>query len=146
MSRHATQIPFVHATWYHCYLFLSPNKLHWTVYNILLFSLFLCLLSVFFYYRFLFLLRWHLPSFSPIPMDSSSTSISRFRVSANSFLSQYEPLALLLVPLLSLLLAHSLRSFLRLLSENGLKATLLGFIMNAVKYKTPLHAMLYLTN
>ncbi|XP_014498020.1 sphingosine-1-phosphate lyase [Vigna radiata var. radiata] len=66
-------------------------------------------------------------------MDFSSTSISHFRVSANSFLSQYEPLALLLVPLLSLLLAHSLHSFLRLLSENGLKATLLGFIMNAVK-------------
>ncbi|QCE12826.1 sphingosine-1-phosphate lyase [Vigna unguiculata] len=66
-------------------------------------------------------------------MDFSSTSISHFRVSANSFLSQYEPLALLLVPLLSLFLAHSLRSFLRLLSENGLKATLLGFIMNAVK-------------
>ncbi|KAK7374771.1 hypothetical protein VNO80_08210 [Phaseolus coccineus] len=66
-------------------------------------------------------------------MDSCSTSISHFRVSANSFLSRYEPLALLLVPLLSLLLAHSLRSFLRRLSEKGLKATLLGFIMNAVK-------------
>ncbi|XP_047159364.1 sphingosine-1-phosphate lyase isoform X2 [Vigna umbellata] len=66
-------------------------------------------------------------------MDFSSTSISHFRVFANSFLSQYEPLALLLVPLLSLFLAHSLHSFSRLLSENGLKATLLGFIMNAVK-------------
>ncbi|KAL9297412.1 hypothetical protein ACSQ67_023308 [Phaseolus vulgaris] len=77
-------------------------------------------------------------------MDSSSASISHFRLSANSFLSRYEPLALLLVPLLSLLIAHSLRSFLRRLSEKGLKATLLGFIMNAVKYKTPLHAMLYL--
>ncbi|XP_017419215.1 sphingosine-1-phosphate lyase [Vigna angularis] len=66
-------------------------------------------------------------------MDFSSTSISHFRVSANSFLSQYEPLALLIVPLLCLLLAHSLHSFSRLLSENGLKATLLGFIMNAVK-------------
>ncbi|ESW11289.1 hypothetical protein PHAVU_008G017200 [Phaseolus vulgaris] len=66
-------------------------------------------------------------------MDSSSASISHFRLSANSFLSRYEPLALLLVPLLSLLIAHSLRSFLRRLSEKGLKATLLGFIMNAVK-------------
>uniref|UniRef100_A0A0R0KUG5 sphinganine-1-phosphate aldolase n=1 Tax=Glycine max TaxID=3847 RepID=A0A0R0KUG5_SOYBN len=63
-------------------------------------------------------------------MDSS---ISHFRASANSFLSQYEPLALLLAPLLSLLFALALRSFFHLLSENGLKATLLGFLINSFK-------------
>ncbi|CAJ1839172.1 unnamed protein product [Sphenostylis stenocarpa] len=68
-------------------------------------------------------------------MDSSTfyPSISHVRVSANSFLSQYEPLALLLLPLLSVLLAHSLHSIFRHLSENGLKATLLGFLLNSVK-------------
>ncbi|RZB54103.1 Sphingosine-1-phosphate lyase [Glycine soja] len=60
-------------------------------------------------------------------------SISHFRTSANSFLSQYEPLSLLLAPLLSLLFAHALRSFFHLLSQNGLKATLLGFLINSLK-------------
>ncbi|TKY64933.1 Sphingosine-1-phosphate lyase [Spatholobus suberectus] len=65
-------------------------------------------------------------------MDYSS-SISHFRASANLFLSQYEPLALLLAPPLSLLIAHALRSFFHLLIHNGLKATLLGFLINSVK-------------
>ncbi|KAG5051321.1 hypothetical protein JHK85_003824 [Glycine max] len=64
-------------------------------------------------------------------MDSS---ISHFRASANSFLSQYEPLALLLAPLLSLLFALALRSFFHLLSENGLKATLLGLVPGVKRY------------
>nr|KYP50720.1 Sphingosine-1-phosphate lyase [Cajanus cajan] len=64
-------------------------------------------------------------------MDSSS--ISQFRATANSFLSQYEPLALLLAPLLSLLLAHSLRSFFLLLRDNALKPTLLGFLISSAK-------------
>ncbi|KAL2329656.1 hypothetical protein Fmac_017237 [Flemingia macrophylla] len=63
----------------------------------------------------------------------SSSSISQFRATANSFLSQYEPLALLLAPLLSLLLAHSLRSLLLLLRHDALKPALLGFLINSVK-------------
>ncbi|RDX92817.1 Sphingosine-1-phosphate lyase, partial [Mucuna pruriens] len=65
-------------------------------------------------------------------MDYSS-SISHFRASANSFLSQYEPLTLLLAPLFSLLLAHTLLSFFHHLLHNGLKATLLGFLINSAK-------------
>ncbi|XP_027350832.1 sphingosine-1-phosphate lyase isoform X2 [Abrus precatorius] len=68
-------------------------------------------------------------------MDFSSfiSHFNCFRASANSFLSQYEPLALLLLPLFSILLAHSLRSFFNLLLDKGLKATLLGFLINSVK-------------
>ena len=73
-------------------------------------------------------------------------SISHFRTSANSFLSQYEPLSLLLAPLLSLLFAHALRSFFHLLSQNGLKATLLGFLINSLKYNTSLHAIFLYAN
>ncbi|KAJ1435490.1 Pyridoxal phosphate-dependent decarboxylase [Sesbania bispinosa] len=65
-------------------------------------------------------------------MDFSSLT-SHLRNSANSFLSQYEPLALLLAPLLSLLLAHALRSFFHHLHHNGLKPTLIGFFMNSIK-------------
>ncbi|XP_022733549.1 sphingosine-1-phosphate lyase-like isoform X2 [Durio zibethinus] len=70
-------------------------------------------------------------------MDYSSFSFNsfviRFRASANSFLSQFEPLALLLAPLLSLLVARVLQSFLSLILEKGLKATLLGLFMSSVK-------------
>jgi len=128
---HATQL-IAHLSTQHDTIVISFfHQTNTEQYIIYYSSLSVCLLLPFFS-----LLHCYLSSFSPTPMDFSSTSISHFRVSANSFLSQYEPLALLLVPLLSLFLAHSLRSFLRLLSENGLKATLLGFIMNAVKYNT----------
>ncbi|KAK7295660.1 hypothetical protein RJT34_18571 [Clitoria ternatea] len=68
-------------------------------------------------------------------MDSSSLTshVNHFRASANSFLSQYEPLTLFLFPLLSLLLAHALRSFFLLLLNDGLKPTLLGFLINSLK-------------
>ncbi|XVF02796.1 hypothetical protein REPUB_Repub04eG0205100 [Reevesia pubescens] len=56
-----------------------------------------------------------------------------FRASANSFLSQFEPLALLLAPLLTLLVARVLQSFLSVINDKGLKATLLGFIMSSIK-------------
>ncbi|XP_061374374.1 sphingosine-1-phosphate lyase isoform X2 [Gastrolobium bilobum] len=68
-------------------------------------------------------------------MDSSALTyhFNRFRTSANSFLSQYEPLTLLLAPLLSLLLAHVVRSLFRVLHDKGLKATLIGFFMTSIK-------------
>ncbi|KAK3035869.1 hypothetical protein RJ639_033006 [Escallonia herrerae] len=67
-------------------------------------------------------------------MESSLfSSLYRFRTAANSFLSQYEPLTLLVAPILSLLVALTVPSFLGLVHENGLKATLLGFIMGSVK-------------
>ncbi|XP_057755664.1 sphingosine-1-phosphate lyase [Arachis stenosperma] len=74
---------------------------------------------------------------TPMDYSSSLSSLSfhfnSFRASANSFLSQYEPLLLLLAPLFSLILAHLLRSFFNLIHERGLKASLLGFLMSSVK-------------
>ncbi|KAJ7957528.1 Glutamate decarboxylase/sphingosine phosphate lyase [Quillaja saponaria] len=67
-------------------------------------------------------------------MDSTMKSyLNQFRASANSFLSQYEPLALLLAPLLALVLARTLQLVLQLVHEKGLKATLLGLLMNSIK-------------
>ncbi|XP_059656630.1 sphingosine-1-phosphate lyase isoform X1 [Cornus florida] len=67
-------------------------------------------------------------------MESSlMSSLNRFRASANSFLSQYEPLNLLLAPLLSLIFASVLQSFVRVVHDKGLKATLLGLFMSFVK-------------
>ncbi|TXG56029.1 hypothetical protein EZV62_017342 [Acer yangbiense] len=56
-----------------------------------------------------------------------------FRASTNSFLSQYEPLILLLVPLLTLLVARVLQSSLHVVQEKGLKQTLIGFFMSSIK-------------
>ncbi|XVF85310.1 hypothetical protein PTKIN_Ptkin17bG0107400 [Pterospermum kingtungense] len=70
-------------------------------------------------------------------MDSFSSSFNsfviRFRDSANSFLSQFEPLALLIAPFLTLLVARVLQSLLSVILEKGLKATIIGFFMSSVK-------------
>ncbi|XP_052205010.1 sphingosine-1-phosphate lyase isoform X2 [Diospyros lotus] len=68
-------------------------------------------------------------------MEFSSffTSLNRFRASANLLLSQYEPLALLLAPLLSLFAAWALQSSLHLVRDKGLKATILGFFIDSIK-------------
>ncbi|XP_030960514.1 sphingosine-1-phosphate lyase isoform X1 [Quercus lobata] len=68
-------------------------------------------------------------------MDSSSLKsfLISFRASANSFLSQYEPLALLLAPLLAFFVACTLHSFLTLLHQRGIKANLVGFFMTLIK-------------
>ncbi|XP_054820370.1 sphingosine-1-phosphate lyase isoform X2 [Prosopis cineraria] len=56
-----------------------------------------------------------------------------FRNYANSFLSQYEPIVLLLSPLLTVLLASTIRSFFHLVHDKGLKPTLLGLLINSIK-------------
>ncbi|GKU92809.1 hypothetical protein SLEP1_g6484 [Rubroshorea leprosula] len=70
-------------------------------------------------------------------MDSSLTSLNslliHFRGSANSYLSEFEPLTLLLAPLITLLVAHVVRSFFGVIHEKGLKATVLGVLMSFVK-------------
>ncbi|KAL6294228.1 hypothetical protein ACE6H2_002370 [Prunus campanulata] len=67
-------------------------------------------------------------------MDSSVKSfLLDVRASANSFLSEYEPLVLVSAPLIALFVASMLQSALQVLHENGLKATLLGFFMSFVK-------------
>ncbi|KAL0421584.1 UNVERIFIED_CONTAM: Sphingosine-1-phosphate lyase [Sesamum latifolium] len=74
-------------------------------------------------------------------MDSDEiiSKLNRFRASANSVLSQYEPLALLLVPILTLLLARILQSVLRVVFEKGLKSAVLELFMASVKI-TPVSA------
>ncbi|XP_042506262.1 sphingosine-1-phosphate lyase [Macadamia integrifolia] len=72
-------------------------------------------------------------------MDFSSvssllhSSLNRFRGSANSFLSQYEPLCLLITPPLAVFVAWILQSVLLSVQEKGLKAALLGLFMNSIK-------------
>ncbi|XP_052880904.1 sphingosine-1-phosphate lyase isoform X2 [Gossypium arboreum] len=70
-------------------------------------------------------------------MDYSSSWLNsflvRFRLSANLFLSQFEPLALLLAPLLTLFIARLLHSLLSVIHEKGLKATVLALFMRSIK-------------
>ncbi|RVW40076.1 Sphingosine-1-phosphate lyase [Vitis vinifera] len=62
-----------------------------------------------------------------------SSFFSHMRAAANSFLSEYEPLNLLLAPLLALLIARILQCFVGVVNEKGLKATILGFLITSVK-------------
>ncbi|KAJ9709890.1 hypothetical protein PVL29_001394 [Vitis rotundifolia] len=62
-----------------------------------------------------------------------SSFFSHVRAAANSFLSEYEPLTLLLAPLLALLIARILQCFVDVVNEKGLKATILGFLITSVK-------------
>ena len=67
-------------------------------------------------------------------MDSLSYSsvksmLIQARGSLNSRLSEFEPLALLVTPLVTLFLAQVIGSVLGVVHEKGLKACLLGFIM-----------------
>ncbi|XP_019246863.1 PREDICTED: sphingosine-1-phosphate lyase isoform X2 [Nicotiana attenuata] len=55
--------------------------------------------------------------------------LNQFRASTNSFLSQYEPLTLLLSPLFALLLAQILQSFFLVIHERGLKATIISWCL-----------------
>jgi hypothetical protein len=55
------------------------------------------------------------------------------RGSLNSRLSEFEPLVLLLVPLVSLFLAQIIGSVFGVVHEKGLKACLIGFIMGLLK-------------
>ncbi|XP_071926594.1 sphingosine-1-phosphate lyase isoform X2 [Coffea arabica] len=66
-------------------------------------------------------------------LNQLSSSLNRLRASVNVSLSNYEPLALVAAPILTLLLARLLQSFFDVISENGLKATILGFFMSCVK-------------
>uniref|UniRef100_M1BR61 Sphingosine-1-phosphate lyase n=1 Tax=Solanum tuberosum TaxID=4113 RepID=M1BR61_SOLTU len=59
--------------------------------------------------------------------------LNQYRASANSFLSQYEPLILLITPLFSLLIARILQSIFLVIHERGLKATIISFVMSAIK-------------
>ncbi|KAF9686161.1 hypothetical protein SADUNF_Sadunf03G0129700 [Salix dunnii] len=66
-------------------------------------------------------------------MDRIISSLIDLRAFANSFLSNYEPLALLLAPLFALFTARILQSFFLLVHDNGLKPTILGFLITSIK-------------
>lgn len=57
----------------------------------------------------------------------------RLRAEANAALAQYEPLALVVAPIVTLFLARALHVTLRALREKGIKGAVLGFIITFVK-------------
>lgn len=57
----------------------------------------------------------------------------RWRESANSFLSQYEPIALVVSPLLALIVARLIHSLIGVIQEKGIKAAVVGFVMGILK-------------
>ncbi|XP_011624881.1 sphingosine-1-phosphate lyase isoform X2 [Amborella trichopoda] len=63
-------------------------------------------------------------------MDETALGL---RASANAFLSQYEPLTLVLTPVVGLLVAILLHFIIHFLLENGIKRSFVGLIMGAVK-------------
>ncbi|KAG5249674.1 sphingosine-1-phosphate lyase [Salix suchowensis] len=66
-------------------------------------------------------------------MDRIISSLIDLRAFANSFLSNYEPLALVLAPLFALFTARILQSFFLLVHDNGLKPTILEFLITSIK-------------
>ncbi|XP_057530070.1 sphingosine-1-phosphate lyase isoform X1 [Amaranthus tricolor] len=59
--------------------------------------------------------------------------LSEFRASANSLLSKYEPLALVLIPIFSLFIARLFQSAIVGVQENGLKSSLIASFMYIIK-------------
>ncbi|CAH9132489.1 unnamed protein product [Cuscuta epithymum] len=60
-------------------------------------------------------------------------SLNRLRAYTNSLLAQYEPLLLVLAPLLSLFVARILQSLFDVVHEQGLKPTIIGSFMTLAK-------------
>lgn len=65
--------------------------------------------------------------------DEMFSSLNRLRATANSFLSEYEPLALFSIPILTFFLARIVQSIFRVVFEKGLKSATLEFFMAFVK-------------
>ncbi|CAI9785057.1 unnamed protein product [Fraxinus pennsylvanica] len=61
------------------------------------------------------------------------TWLQRVRAAAKSYLALFEPLALIFLPILTLLVARSIQSILRVFYEKGFKASILGFFFTFVK-------------
>ncbi|KAH9623593.1 hypothetical protein KSS87_008647 [Heliosperma pusillum] len=62
-----------------------------------------------------------------------SSLLNQLRASSNSLLSEYEPIVLVIAPILSLLIARIIHSLLLIVYENGLKASLIASFMYAIK-------------
>ncbi|KAL9671116.1 hypothetical protein QQ045_008682 [Rhodiola kirilowii] len=65
--------------------------------------------------------------------SSASSSLLRFRDSANTYLSQFEPLALIALPLLTVFIASKIHSLICVVSDKGLKNTVIALFMSFVK-------------
>lgn len=59
--------------------------------------------------------------------------LNHFRASANSFLSQYDPLALVFAPIVTLFFARVVHSIFCVVIEKGLKSVTVEFVMAFVK-------------
>lgn len=68
-----------------------------------------------------------------LELDDVFSNLNRLRAAANSYLSRHEPLALLLLPLLTLFLARIVQSIFKVVSDKGVKSAILGFGMGFVK-------------
>ncbi|GFP98919.1 sphingosine-1-phosphate lyase [Phtheirospermum japonicum] len=66
-------------------------------------------------------------------LDEIISYLNRLRASSNSYLSQFEPVALVLVPTFTLFFARIVQSIFRVGFEKGLKSVILDFIMTSVK-------------
>ncbi|XP_020110710.1 sphingosine-1-phosphate lyase [Ananas comosus] len=66
-------------------------------------------------------------------MAMAKEPLLRLRAAANEALAEYEPVALVLAPLLALLLARALHSALAVLHEKGIQGAVLGFLMSSAK-------------
>ncbi|KAH6824878.1 dihydrosphingosine phosphate lyase [Perilla frutescens var. hirtella] len=65
--------------------------------------------------------------------DEISASLNRFRASANSYLAEFEPLALVFLPILTVIFARFAQSILAVVSEKGLKSAAVELVMASVK-------------
>ncbi|KAL8520208.1 hypothetical protein ACS0TY_010935 [Phlomoides rotata] len=65
--------------------------------------------------------------------DEMFSYLNQFRASANSYLSQYDPLALVFAPIMTLFFARIVHSIFRLILEKGLKSVTMEFVMASVK-------------
>ncbi|KAL5997431.1 hypothetical protein ACLOJK_008361 [Asimina triloba] len=66
-------------------------------------------------------------------LSAMETYVHRLRASANGFLSQYEPLALVFSPLVAVSIAFVVRSVLLAVQDNGIKACVTALLFNSVK-------------
>ncbi|XP_026385435.1 sphingosine-1-phosphate lyase-like isoform X1 [Papaver somniferum] len=65
--------------------------------------------------------------------SSSSSVLISLRNRVNSYLSEYEPILLVVTPLTALLIASTLHSFLNHIQNQGFKSAFIGFFMNSIK-------------
>lgn len=72
-------------------------------------------------------------SLMAMAMAMAKEPLLRLRAAANEALAEYEPVALVLAPLLALLLARALHSALAVLHEKGIQGAVLGFLMSSAK-------------